>query len=381
MNDNSIDNQNGKAMEEHLKRSKKKTRIIAISSFIFNTVIIVIILLVYFPKMTFVTKENTVASNRIIHNNNYYQLRSVNSKSGINLYIDKIGDEDGLKILCKNIGSSQTKKAEITYIYGDDLYFRLNSEFKKINLNSCEVNNIENYFKNSMTKIVHIQYNHIYGYDMDSEVITLKEIDVTNNKLIKSKTITKKKNYVNTLFDYKNFIIYSYSNLDNSPFIAKDDDIIYDLPFEGLLTVNDNFIIIIKKDDNKKYCVKKVNILDKSEKTLECFYNNFSSINSDNNDRYFISDKKIYKYNNETEEIEELTNIDTNNIVINDLYHINNKIIITGKKYWTTEHYVEFILIYDTISSTKEEYAGHMIFNFDNGKFVFSNENDELFSY
>ena len=379
MNEN-INNQNNNTNEQ-TEEIRKRSKIIFK---IYITICAISMLIGVIYTLYIIFKKDDVVrydySNIFIHNNMYYQLGKNESENTINLYVKEPGVDSSKKILCKNVGQGNIDKEAVQYINGEDLYFYTDSGFKKIDLSTCKIEKLNNYFKRRITKAINSKDNIIYGLDTDVEVITLKKIDIISNELMNSKTITKRTNFANILIDYKNFTIYTYDDYNNNQedyYIKKDNKIIYDSPFKELLEVGNDYILITKKEDKNKYCIYKVNILDKSETSINCSDYLFTRIDSDNDERFFVSNSIIYKYNEAKEEIEMIAELPQKDIYVKEAYHYEDKIIFGGEKYNNSEYnrISKYIIVYNISSNIIEEPISVGMCNFDNQKFMYSTLN------
>ena len=353
MNEN-INNQNNNTNEQ-TEEIRKRSKIIFK---IYITICAISMLIGVIYTLYIIFKKDDVVrydySNIFIHNNMYYQLGKNESENTINLYVKEPGVDSSKKILCKNVGQGNIDKEAVQYINGEDLYFYTDSGFKKIDLSTCKIEKLNNYFKRRITKAINSKDNIIYGLDTDVEVITLKKIDIISNELMNSKN--------NNQEDY---------------YIKKDNKIIYDSPFKELLEVGNDYILITKKEDKNKYCIYKVNILDKSETSINCSDYLFTRIDSDNDERFFVSNSIIYKYNEAKEEIEMIAELPQKDIYVKEAYHYEDKIIFGGEKNNNSEYnrISKYIIVYNISSNIIEEPISVGMYNFDNQKFMYSTLN------
>ena len=319
---------------------------------------------------------------KIIHNNKYYSFEKTVSKNIINLYETNLNGDGEHKLLCENVFTKDDLNSDtFKYIKGNELYFYNQSEPLKINIETCEVKGVDSDIELQFSKVTHDIDGYIYLVRYKKDNSTLTKIDKTNYKIVDSKAMEYTP-FIKKIIDYDNLIVYKISNNKNQPFIKKDEEVIYDLPFVELLDITDNDLIIVRKNEYNFNCIYKVSIdsTDRSESEIYCDENNdlvYNMIPSDTNDRYFYRKDTIYRYNKETNKIETITKFNiSGKYSVDASYHINDKVIFLIKKdknsddpFYKSDKYA--IIVYGTKSKQSKIYDRVSLFNFDNGKFAF----------
>ncbi len=360
------------------EKRKSKCRIAVFVCMIIVSIAMILFAYLYYNKGG---AELYYSEAEIIHNGKYYSFRKTVSKKIINLYETDSNGDGNSKLLCENVFAKDDLSSDtFNYIKGNELYFNNQSEPLKINIETCEIKAVDNSIEEQFTKTTHAINNYIYLLKRTKGNSTLTKINKSNSEIVDSKSI-EETNFSTKIIDYDNFIIYSYSSNNDQYFIKKDDEIIYDLPFNDLLTVTENDLIISKQNELGSYCIYKVDI-DSTNRTESEIYcdeiNNYNVINSDTNDRYFYIKDTIYRYNENTDNIESILKHNVNEkSTIDSSYHINDKVIFVINKnrksdepFYKSDKYA--IIVYGTKSKQYETYDRVSLYNFDNGKFAFN---------
>ena len=260
--------------------------------------------------------------------NSKYSVANQNSLNYMNF------DDDDPKIVCDYLKYRDVNKY-FYFINNNELFYanRKNShdvENRKINLNDCSVTNLikdYTFIKNTNTS----EYVYMYNYDIDTDYLSIIKYDYNNDKVLdKMKVPTSSITGDNLVIDYDNFTFYyieekyKKENSDYYLHVINKDNIkgkkLYEIKEKEMkmLLLTEDYLFFYTKD--------KIYQLDKNNNEIvNEMENKFSKINkmfSDNNDNYFIANKKIYTYKNN--EFISLFDIKKDYDI---LYHYGNKLI------------------------------------------------------
>lgn len=316
--------------------------------------------------------ESYNSSNSVIHNNKICYFRQSTSSKSVDLYVrDPISNEK--REQCKGFDNGYINGDHIRYINEDELYYSIGSQFKKVNINTCKVTELGNVFEIRINPKIHVVGDYYYNDYNDQELTYVKKIDIKTNEVVKENSVNSIL-HSDYMVDYDNLDIYSYSYSNSKePFIRKNNEIIYNLPFDTLLDVNEKYILISKKEDYK-YCLYKINTGGKkiTEESVMCSLSSFFEIKRDDNKRYIVSRPYIYEYDAESNKLKQLVNLaGITSGVSDEAYLINNKLIFILKQVNNNTNYTDIdydILVYDINTQTQKGYKYVSLYNIDNDK-------------
>lgn len=352
--------------KKHLKvqqrEKNKKTKIIIIA-----LLILVVILLFwlftgskkYSLTEVFYGFRVTPDHNYLIHNGKLYYnveehdldmaLRTGNGLTQDTLNVMNL-DESGNKILCDlTEGDYYITSKYFHFIRNNELYYssyyshshKGSISNRKVNLSTCKITKLPSDYEflkdyggneiaylNKVVTTSKSSYSRIIKYNLDK------------NKILDENTISS--DTYDYILDYSNFDIYyasGFSLYKNDELIVKMDNLY------NLLLLTDKYMFMKDDYDRKIIQVDLVNNEVIGEK--DNLYGKLHRISSDNDERFFQGSDRIYKYNEETGEFEDMLNTRVKSSYY-DVYHYGKKLVFTDGD--------SSILIYDTVTKKVKEY-------------------------
>ena len=277
----------------------------------------------------------------------YYNVLEFNNSSNIisMLISDLFSDEpkqnsinsmslDGKnnQVICKDLIQDNVTDEEDDFLYFQHFYFIRNNELfykddsynnslGKINLSNCKVTN----------------------FNFDGELLQFIDDDIyldDSDKIIKYNVVTDTKNekkfyndnlYNLPIIDYKNFDIYYIAEISNDSErefgIFKNNDLLFSIKQRDLLeplTLTNNYLFFY---DDKTIYQLDIN----NKKIVNQFGNKYKDIYvlvSDTVDNYFTADDRIYRYNEQNNEFQDILGKELSKeyTFYTNVYHHNNKI-------------------------------------------------------